>query len=87
VQQYPLKKRATATQAAPFHRAGHSSQIHPEDAPYWTDQRKKYPNPFDVADELDYPGEPARMPTSARRYYRPDGSQVIESGNKRIIVH
>ncbi len=28
-----------------------------------------------------------RLPTSARRYYQPDGSQVIEQGNKRIIVH
>ena len=28
-----------------------------------------------------------RPPTSARRYYRSDGSQVIEEGNKRIVVH
>lgn len=87
MQQYPLKKRATAEQHVPFHRAGHSSQIHPEDEPYLTDQRKKYPNPLDVADNLDYPGEPTRMPTSARRYYDAHGNQVIRQGNRQIVIH
>lgn len=86
MQQYPIRRRATAT-SVPTHRAGHSSQIHPEDVPYWTDQQKRYPNPLDVADGLDYPGEPSRMPTSARRYYRSDGAQVIESGNRKLIIH
>jgi hypothetical protein len=38
VQQYPLKRRATADQQVPFHRAGHSINHHPEDEPYSTDQ-------------------------------------------------
>ena len=82
---HPIPPRRSATVDA--HRAEHSSQIHPEDAPYWTDQRKKYPNPLDVADGIDYPGEPTRMPSSARRYYRSDGSRVIERGNRQIVIH
>lgn len=85
-QRHPIPKRATAEQL-PFHRAGHSSNIHPEDAPYITAQKNKYPNPLDVADQLDYPDEPTRMPTSARRYYQPDGSPVIESGNRKMVFH
>lgn len=87
MQQYPLKRRATATPQAPFHRAGHSSNIHPEDAPYWTDQKKKYPNPLDVADNMDYPGEPSRMPTSAVRYVDRQGNTVIQRGNQRLVIH
>src|SRR5690348_13002636 len=85
-QQYPLKRRATAT-SVPTHRAGHSSQIHPEDEPYWTDQKKRYPNPLDVADELDYPGEPTRMPSSAVRYIDRQGNTVIQNGNRRLVIH
>ncbi|HEY6540227.1 MAG TPA: hypothetical protein VIZ18_04780 [Ktedonobacteraceae bacterium] len=84
--QYPLRKRASAT-SVPTHRAGHSSQIHPEDAPYWTDQRKKYPNPLNVADELDYPGEPSRMPSSAVRYIDRQGNTIIQNGNRRLVIH
>jgi hypothetical protein len=64
MQQYPLRKRASATGVS-THRAGHSSRIHPKDVPYWTDQENKYANPLDVADGLDYPGEPMRAPSSA----------------------
>ncbi len=54
----PIPRRATAEQL-PTHRAGHSSNIHPEDEPYWTAQKKRYPdNPLDLADGLDYPEEP-----------------------------
>ena len=86
MQQHPLRRRASATQV-PFHRAGHSSGLHPEDEPYLTAQRKKYPNPLDVADNLDYPGEPTKMPTSAVRYVDTRGNQVIQRGNQRFVIH
>jgi len=82
-----IPRRATAEQL-PVHRAGHSSNIHPEDEPYWTTQKKRYPdNPLDLADDLDYPGEPTRMPTSARRYYDTRGNQVIRKGDRQLIIH
>lgn len=83
---HPIPKRATAEQLPP-HRAGHSNNHHPEDEPYLTDQRKKYANPLDLADELDYPGEPSRMPSSAVRYTDTRGNQVIQRGNKRFVLH
>lgn len=81
----PVPPRASAP-PVPFHRAGHSSHIHPEDAPYWTEQRKKYTNPIDVADELDYPDEPRKSRTSA--YYSPTtGKQaVIRQGNRELVI-
>jgi len=87
VQQYPLRKRASATQQAPFHRAGHSTNIHPEDEPYLTDQRKPYSNPLDVADGIDYPGEPTRAPSSAVRYTDRQGNTVIQRGRQRFVIH
>ncbi len=86
MQKRPVPPRASATQV-PFHRAGHSSGIHPEDEPYLTDQRKRYPNPLDLADDLDLPEEPKRMPTSARRYIDTHGYPVIRQGNREIVVH
>lgn len=86
MQQYPLKRRATAEQLPP-HRAGHSSQIHPEDEPYSTGERKRYSNPLDVADQLDYPGEPTRMPSSAVRYVDRQGNTVIQRGRERFVIH
>ncbi len=86
-QRRPIPKRATAEQL-PTHRAGHYSGLHPEDEPYLTDQRKRYPNnPLDLADDLDYPEEKTRMPTSAVRYVDTRGNQVIERGNKRFVIH
>lgn len=85
-QQYPLKRRATA-ERLPAHRPGHYSSIHPEDAPCWTDQKKKYPNPLDVADGLDYPGEPTRIPSSAIRYVDRQGNTIIQNGNRRLVIH
>src|SRR2546421_6358241 len=70
------------------HRVGHTPGIHPEDAPYMSDQH--YPdNPLDLADTLDFPEERTRTPSTARRYgyVDADGNQVIQRGNKRIIVH
>ncbi len=84
-QRHPIPARRSATVDA--HRAGHYSGLHPEDAPYLTGQCNKYPNPLDVADGLDYPGEPSRMPTSARRYVDTRGNQVIQRGNQRFVIH
>jgi len=83
---HPIPPRRSAT--IDSHRAGHSSQIHPEDEPYITAQKQRYPdNPLDLADDLDYPGERTRMPTSARRYYDTRGNQVIQRGNQRFVIH
>jgi len=86
-QRHGIPKRATAAQVS-THRAGHSSGIHPEDAPYITAQRQRYPdNPLDLADDLDYPEERTRMPTSARRYITTEGQQVLRDGNRQIVIH
>lgn len=73
----PVPRRATATYtAANPHRAGHQSGIHPEDAPYQLEELEE--------DERYYQ---VRSPSSARRYQTPDGNQVIEQGNQRIVIH
>ena len=85
-QKRPIPAWASATQTqVPFHRAGHSSQIHPEDTPYWTDQHTKK-NPLALADDLDYPDEPRRSRTSS--YYVPTTSkqQVIRQGNRELVI-
>lgn len=83
---HPIPPRRSATIDA--HRAGHSINHHPEDVPYITAQKQRYPdNPLDLADELDYPGERTRMPTSARRYVDTTGNQVIQRGNQRFVIH
>ena len=88
MQEYPIRRRASATaNHIPPHRAGHSFNHHPEDVPYLTDQRKKYPNPLDLAESLDYPGEPGRMPTSVVRYVDTRGNPVIQRGNQRFVLH
>ena len=43
-------------------------------------------NPIETVETEEYP-EPPRMPTSARRYYDTRGNQVIEQGNRRIVIH
>ncbi|MGH2495967.1 MAG: hypothetical protein ACRDIV_14840 [Ktedonobacteraceae bacterium] len=87
MQQYPLRKRASATQLPP-HRAGHSINHHPEDEPYLTDQRNRSShNPLALADDLDYPGEPTRMPTSAVRYVDREGHTVLQRGNRQLVLH
>lgn len=85
MQKRPVPPRASAT-SIPAHRAGHSSHIHPEDAPYWTDQRNKYPTPLDVADDLDYPDEPRKSRTSAVYYSATDKQQVIRQGNRELVI-
>jgi len=87
MQEYPIRRRATAERLS-THRAGYTINHHTEDEPYLTAQRKRYPNnPSDLADDLDYPGEPGRMPTSAVRYVDTRGNQVIQRGNKRLVIH
>lgn len=82
----PIPPRRSATVDA--HRAGHYSGLHPEDAPYMTDQKKRYPkNPLDLADNLDFQDEPTRTPTSARRWATTEGQQVIRQGNREIVIH
>ncbi len=84
-QRHPIPPRRSATVDA--HRAGYSINHHPEDVPYLTDQRKRYQNPLDLADDLDYPSERTRMPTSAVRYVDTRGNQVIQQGNRRLVIH
>lgn len=85
-QRHPIPPRRSATVDA--HRAGHNSGLHPEDEPYITAQKQRYPdNPLDLADDLDYPGERTRMPTSARRYVDTRGNRVIQRGNQRFVIH
>src|SRR5260370_8090251 len=42
-----------------------------------------------ITDEEEVPDSyyPRRMPTSARRYIDTRGNQVIQQGNKRIVIH
>ncbi len=40
-----------------------------------------------VPDDLDYPGEKTRLPTSAVRYVDTRGNQVIRRGNQRFVIH
>ena len=46
---------------------------------------RRQPPPEDI--EEDYPDDPPRMPSSARRYYDTRGNQVIEQGNRRLVIH
>ena len=82
----PARASAIHTQL-PFHRAGHSSQIHPEDTPYWTDQRKQAPNPLGGADDLDYAEEPKRSRTSAVYTPTTEKTHVYRQGNRELVVH
>src|SRR5947209_9764152 len=44
-----------------------------------------FPPPADDEDDDSYYAE--RLPTSARRYIDTRGNQVIQQGNKRIVLH
>ena len=55
--------------------SGHSAGIHPEDAPFISDDLEE--------DDSYYTTTP---PTSARRY-QTNTQQVIQRGNKRIVIH
>ena len=73
-QAYPVKRRANLP--ANPHNFGHSAGFHGEDQPYMSDDLKKM-NPYYVT----------RPPTSARRYQTTMVNQVIQRGNKRIVIH
>ncbi len=70
---YPVKRRANLP-ASP-HYSGHSAGIHPEDQPFLS---------TDLEEDDSY--YETRPPTSARRY-QTGNQQVIERGNKRIVIH
>ena len=75
----PIPRRATASHRylpANPHKAGHYSAFHPEDQPYQSTEIEE--------DERYYQ---QRSPTSVRRYQNQEGNQVIEKGNKRIVIH
>lgn len=81
---YPKRASATpveleARRAASTHRTGHYAGLHPEDTPYLSG------NITDVEEDDSY--YPQRMPSSTRRYTTTQGHQVIEQGNKRIVIH
>jgi hypothetical protein len=78
-QQQPLKRRASAGTAY-----------------YMVNSRQAGNNGFQSAepadavtevDEIDDSYFPARMPSSARRYHTTNGTQVIEQGNRRLVIH
>jgi hypothetical protein len=79
IAQHTIPRRATATQSyvpANPHKAGHYSGIHPEDQPYQSTEIEEDNRYYQV-----------RQPTSVRRYQNTEGNQVIEKGNKRIVIH
>jgi hypothetical protein len=61
------------------HRVGHYAGLHPEDLPYITGQ--------DMEDDVPDSYYSQRVPTSARRYVTANGQQVIQQGNRRIVIH
>lgn len=73
--QEELAARRTVQPANP-HRAGHYAGIDPEDQPYMTGQD-------DVPDSY----YSQRMHTSARRYTTTQGQEVIQQGNRRLVIH
>lgn len=76
---HAVPRRATAQQRyvpANPHRAGHQSGIHPEDQPYQSTELEE--------DERYYQ---VRTPNSAIRYQTTEGNQVIQQGNKRLVIH
>ncbi|MHB8600749.1 MAG: hypothetical protein ACYDER_28580 [Ktedonobacteraceae bacterium] len=75
----PIPRRATATQRyvpANPHKAGHYSGFHSEDQPYQSTEIEEDDRYYQV-----------RQPTSVRRYQDTEGNQVIQKGNKRIVIH
>ena len=75
----PIPRRATATQRyvpANPHKAGHYSGFHPEDQPYQSTE---------IEDDDRY--YQVRQPSSAIRYQTAEGNQVIQQGNRRLVIH
>ena len=71
---YPVQRRASMP-ASP-HYSGHSAGIHPEDQPFMSSDLEE--------DDSYYETRPR---TSTRRYVTTEGQQVIQRGNKRIVIH
>lgn len=73
----PVPRRATANYPpANRHRSGHQSGIHPEDQPYQSSDS--------VDDDRYYQ---VRNPSSTIRYQTTEGNQVIQRGNRRVVIH
>ena len=78
----PAVRRASKTASYPPaspQRAGFHGGLHPEDAPHSSTE-------FEEEDGDDSYYE-TRLPSSARRYHTTNGSQVIEQGNRRLVIH
>ena len=79
IAQHTIPRRATATQSyvpANPHKAGHYSGFHPEDQPYQSTELEE--------DARYYPVRPS---SSVIRYQAPKGNQVVQQGNRRIVIH
>ena len=77
----PQIRRASKTASYPPaspHRAGFHGGLHPEDQPS---------SSTELEEEEDDSYYQTRMPTSARRYQTTEGTQVIQRGNKRLVIH
>ncbi len=73
---YPVARASRSYPPSNPHYAGHSAGIHPENSPdFYSDDLEE--------DDAYYE---TRIPTSTRRYVQPQ-QQVIQRGNKRIIIH
>ena len=85
-----FKRRASLPpeeRTASRHHVGTRARLYPEDVRYLTEQRSRTPAySSDLADDLDYAKE-RRPPTSTLRWRDTQGNQVIERGNRRIVIH
>lgn len=62
------------------HYSGHSAGIHPEDRPdFYSDDLEE--------DDSYYVTNPYTHHTSSRRYAQPQQPQVIQQGNRRLVIH
>ncbi len=59
----------------------------PAPIPARASKMQGYPAQVDDIDDIPDSYFPARMPSSARRYQTTGGSQVIQQGNRRFILH
>lgn len=75
-QAQPLKRRASA-----------ATVYHPPRPRLGGKSPEAYPDALAEVDEVDDSYYQTRTRTSARRYQAADGTQVIERGNKRIVIH
>jgi hypothetical protein len=75
----PIPRRSTAIHtyvSTNRHRARHQSGLHPEDQTYQSTELED--------DERYYQ---VRTPSSAIRYQTTEGNQVIQQGNRRLVIH